>query len=99
MPTGRRIGTRWPAGPASACDDPSLWVDPSAQIGRGVTFAGRNIVGAGAVLRDGAALTDSILWAGARVAPGEEVRGAILAPGLSLRTRPLSRLSRNHLSL
>jgi len=65
-------------------DDPRLWIDPSAQVGRGVSFVGRNIVGAGSVIGDGAVLTDSILWAGAQVAPGAEVRDTILAPGLSL---------------
>ena len=64
--------------------DPSLWIAPSAQVGRGVSFAGRNIVGAGAVIGDGASLADSILWAGAQVASGERVYDTILAPGLSL---------------
>ncbi len=69
-------------------DDPNLWIDPIARIGRGVSFAGRNIVGAGAVVGDGAALTDSILWAGAQVAPGHQVSDAILAPGLALQITP-----------
>ncbi len=65
-------------------DDPTLWVDPSAQVGRGVTFVGRNVVGAGAIIGHGAAIQDSILWAGAQVAPGTQVRDSILAPGVSL---------------
>jgi len=65
-------------------DDPSLWIDPSAQVGRSVSFAGRNVVGAGVSIGDGADVTDSILWAGAQVAQGEQVRDAILAPGLAL---------------
>lgn len=65
-------------------DDSSLWIDPSAQIGRGVSFVGRNVVGAHASIGDEATLTDSILWAGAQVAPGGRVRDTILAPGLAL---------------
>lgn len=68
----------------AAYDDPSLWIHPSAEVADGATFTGRNVVGAGAVIGDGANLTDSILWAGARVARGERVRDAILAPGLAL---------------
>jgi NDP-sugar pyrophosphorylase family protein len=64
--------------------DTSLWIDPSAQIGRGVSFVGRNVVGAHAVIGDEAVIQDSILWAGAQVAPGEQVRDAILAPGMVL---------------
>ena len=64
--------------------NPSLWIDPSAQVGRSVSFAGRNVVGAGVSIGDGADVTDSILWAGAQVAQGEQVRDAILAPGLAL---------------
>jgi len=65
-------------------DDPSLWIHPSALIGRGAAFTGRNVIGAGAVVGEGATITDSILWAGAQVAPDERVRDAILAPGLAL---------------
>jgi mannose-1-phosphate guanylyltransferase/phosphomannomutase len=66
-------------------DDPSLWIDPTAQIGRGVSFVGRNVVGAGAVIGDGAVIAESILWADAQVAPGGRVRDTILAPGIALR--------------
>lgn len=69
-------------------DDTSLWVDPSAQIGRGVSFVGRNVVGAHTVIGDGAVIQDSILWAGAQVAPGEQTRDLILAPGLALSIVP-----------
>lgn len=71
-------------------DNTSLWVDPSAQIGCGVSFVGRNVVGAAAVIGDGAVIQDSILWAGAQVASGEQVRDTILAPGMALSIpRPL----------
>ncbi len=75
-------------------DDPSLWIDSSAQIGRGVSFAGRNVVGAGAVIGDEASVADSILWAGTQVAQGERVRDAILAPGLALHVIPRTQESR-----
>ena len=65
-------------------DDPSLWIDPSARIGRGVSFVGRNVVGARAFVGDGAVLRDSILWDDAQVSPGEHVADTILAPGLAL---------------
>jgi len=68
--------------------DTSLWIDPSARIGRGVSFVGRNVVGAHAVIGDEAVIGDSILWAGAQVAPGEQVRDVILAPGLALHITP-----------
>jgi len=69
-------------------DDPYLWADPSAQVGRGVSFVGRNVVGAGAVIGDGAVIQDSILWAGTQVAPGEQARDLILAPSLALHISP-----------
>lgn len=68
----------------AAYADAALWIHPSARIGDGVTFTGRNVIGAGATVGDGATLADSILWAGAQVAPDERVRDAILAPGLAL---------------
>ena len=68
----------------AAYADAALWIHPSARIGDGVTFTGRNVIGAGATVGDGATLADSILWAGAQVAPDEKVHDAILAPGLAL---------------
>jgi len=68
----------------AAYADAALWIHPSALIGDGVTFTGRNVIGAGAIIGARAALTDTILWAGAQVAPDERVRDAILAPGLAL---------------
>ena len=69
-------------------DDRNLWIDPTAQVGRDVTFVGRNVVGAAAIVGDGAVIQDSILWAGAQVAPGAQVRDLILAPGASLPVTP-----------
>lgn len=64
--------------------DPSLWVHPSARIGRGVSFAGRNVVGAGAVVGDGASLSECLLLDGAGVGPGEHIRDSILGAGFRL---------------
>lgn len=65
--------------------DPDLWVDPSAHVGKDVSFIGRNVVGAGAVIGDGAVVQDCILWAGSQIGPGERVRDTILALGVALR--------------
>ena len=65
-------------------DDPNLWVDSSARIGRNVSFVGRNVVGARAFVGDGAVLKDSILWDDAQVSAGEHVADTVLAPGLAL---------------
>ena len=64
--------------------NPNLWIAPSAQIGPGVTFLGRNIIGEDAVIGAGAVLTDSILWAGISVAAGAEIRDSIVAPNALL---------------
>ena len=69
-------------------DDPSLWIDPSAQVGRDVTFSGRNVVGAQSVIGDGAIIADSILWARAQVAPGGRVEDTILAPAVAVKIIP-----------
>ena len=74
-------------------NDPSLWIDPSARIGRDVTFAGRNIIGAWSSVGDGAFVAESILWAGAQIASGGRVRDTILAPGVALHVSPTSESS------
>lgn len=65
-------------------DDPALWIAPTARVGAGVTFAGQNVVGAGAEIGDGAAVTDSILLTGAKIAPGTQVRDSIVGNGFTL---------------
>lgn len=62
-------------------DNPNLWIAPAAQIGCDVTFAGQNVIGAGAEIGDGAAVRDSILLMGAKIAPGARVRNSILGEG------------------
>lgn len=64
-------------------DDPALWTAPSAVIGSGVSFFGQNIVGESAVIGDGASLANSILLAGAQIAPGSQIRDSILGDGFT----------------
>jgi NDP-sugar pyrophosphorylase family protein len=61
-------------------DTPDLWIAPSAQVGCDVVFVGRNIVGASAIIGDGAVITDSILWDGAALPPHDHLTNTILAP-------------------
>lgn len=68
------------AGKAGAAfDNPCLWIAPTAQIGPSVTFIGKNVVGDGVVIGDGATLKDSILWNNSQVAPGAVLEDRILA--------------------
>ena len=64
--------------------DPHLWVDPAADIGAGVTFAGCNIVSTGAVIGNGASLTDCLLLPGAFVAAGATAQNAIIGDNFTL---------------
>ncbi len=73
------------AGQAGVCfDDPNLWVAPAAQIGSGVMFFGRNIISGGAAVGGGSVITDSILLAGAKIAPGVRIRDSIIGDGFVL---------------
>ena len=65
-------------------EDRNLWVAPTAQIGREVTFTGQNIVGANVIIGNEASVTDSILLTGAVVAPGAQVQGSIIGDGFIL---------------
>lgn len=65
-------------------DDPNFWAAPTAQIGRNVTFTGRNVVGDGVDIGDGAAVKDSILLTGAKIAPGARVQDSIIGDGFTL---------------
>lgn len=57
-----------------------LWTGAGVHIGQSVQFHGRNVVGNGAAIGDGAALTDCILWDGATVEAGETLTRAIVTP-------------------
>ena len=61
-----------------------LWIDPTAHLGVGITFAGRNIISADASLGDGASLTDCLLLPGATVAAGAVVQNAIMGADFTL---------------
>ena len=57
-----------------------LWTGSGVQMGKNVKFHGRNVVGNGAEIGDGATLTDCILWDGATVKAGETLTRAIVTP-------------------
>jgi NDP-sugar pyrophosphorylase family protein len=65
-------------------DNPHLWIAPSAQIGNGVSFIGRNIVDSGVEIGDDAVVTDSILLPGAHIAPGTHIQNAIVGDRYTL---------------
>lgn len=67
---GRALGSRRPP-----------WIDPAARIGRGAEIRGASAVGAGAEIGDGAQLTNSIVWHGAKVAAGAVLERCIVASG------------------
>ena len=69
-------------------DNPSLWIAPSAKIGRGVSFIGRNIVSAGVEIGDGAVIAESILLPGAQISPGTEIRDAVAGDGYTIPLPP-----------
>lgn len=53
-------------------------VHPTAVLGPGVRLIGRNAIGAGTVIGDGACLENCILWPGAKTAPGIHLRNCIV---------------------
>lgn len=64
--------------------NPHLWIDPAASLGTGITFAGRNVISAGACVGDGASLLDCVLLPGACVAAGATVQNAIIGDNFTL---------------
>ncbi len=69
-------------------DNPQLWIAPTAQVGSGVSFFGRNVVGEGAQIGNGATVTDSILLSGASAAPHSHIRDSIIGQGFILPLAP-----------
>ncbi len=65
-------------------DNPNLWIAPSALVSRSVIFTGRNVIGAGVEIGDGAAVTDSILLTGAKIALGARVQDSIIGDGFTM---------------
>ncbi len=64
--------------PATAPAGWPLWRMPGAVVEAGSVLQGWNWIGSGAVVGAGATVADTILWAGARVAPGSVARGCIV---------------------
>jgi len=71
-------------------DNPQLWIAPTAQVGSGVSFWGRNVVSEGVQIGAGATVTDSILLFGASVTPGAQVRDCILGDSFFIALAPLT---------
>lgn len=71
-------------------ENPQLWIAPTAQVGSGVSFSGRNIVSEGVQIGDGATIADSILLSGASAAPGAQLRDCIIGVGFSMPLAPLT---------
>ncbi len=65
-------------------DNSNLWIAPTAKVGSGVSFLGRNIVDADVEIGDGASIMDSILLPGTKVAPGANIHNAIVGVGFTL---------------
>ena len=64
--------------------DPNLWIAPTAGVGRGVSFAGQNIVGDGARVGDGATLSGVVVLPEARVGPNAVIHNVIVGAGYTL---------------
>jgi len=61
--------------------EPGVTLGVDVELGRGVSLRGTTRVGRGAHIDDGAVLTDTVVGAGARVAPYTVAVGADIAPG------------------
>lgn len=59
------------------------WIDPSARVSQTATLRGACALGPGVVVGDGAVLEDTIVWAGATVAPGAELRRCVVTAGVT----------------
>ena len=54
------------------------WVAASAVVDPSACLIGATAVGAGALVGAGAVLEDTVVWAGARILPGSELRRCIV---------------------
>jgi mannose-1-phosphate guanylyltransferase len=63
---------------------PGLHVDPSAEVAPGAVLGPRAVIGPRCSIADGAAVRDSVLFAGARVGEGATVSGSILDDGVEV---------------
>jgi NDP-sugar pyrophosphorylase family protein len=55
----------------------SPWIDPTARIAPSAVITGATAIGANVQIGDGARIHDSLLWPGAEVAAGADLRGCI----------------------
>jgi NDP-sugar pyrophosphorylase family protein len=60
------------------------WIDPGARVAPTATLRGACAIGAGVVVGDGAVLEDTIVWAGATLAPGTELRRCVVTAGVGV---------------
>jgi NDP-sugar pyrophosphorylase family protein len=54
------------------------WIDPTAQIAPSAVITGASAIGAGVQIGEGARIHDSLLWPGAQIAAGAELRRCIV---------------------
>lgn len=61
--------------------DGAPWVDPLSRVDAAARILGATAVGAGAFVGPGALLEDTLVWEGARILPGSELRRCIVTRG------------------
>jgi mannose-1-phosphate guanylyltransferase len=66
---------------------PGLWVDETARVAEGATLGPRAVVRGGCEIGDGAVVSESVLLEACRIGAYAEVRGAILASGVTVAER------------
>lgn len=71
-------------GAASA--DNGFWQGEGTEVSPAARFSGRNILGAGVTVGEGAELTDCIVWDRAKIGPGVRLQRAILGYGAVVET-------------
>lgn len=59
---------------------PPVYISPSARIGPGAKIGPGAVLEEGSAVGEGSSVSRSILWPGAALPPGEDLRGAILTP-------------------
>jgi NDP-sugar pyrophosphorylase family protein len=62
----------------NACAKTDLWIGPDTSVSPTAVFHGRNVIGSGAIIEDGATLTDCIVWNRAKVGSGVSLKNAIV---------------------
>lgn len=67
--------------------EPGLWVDAGARVAGSATLGPRAVVSEGCDVGEGAVVTESVLLEACRIGAEAEVRGAILAAGVTVAER------------